>query len=339
MISVFLDGYNNMPTKEEVLQYIKSAVAEQVITKDEVVMAFGQVSNVDIDQVTIKKLGIAEILYYIGGAVVFLGISILIYQNWSMLSFSTKVLATLGGGIAAYVVGVLFTRNVKTETVGSAFYLISALIMPLGLYIVFDHAGFDINGYVLQSLVSVILFGTYLVSYIVFRKNVFTLFSIIFATWFFFSITSYFIGGGYHYVDYWKLYQYRILVVGVSYLLLGHSFSKNERAPLSGILYGFGILGFLGSALFLGGWKPYQSIFWELIYPLLVFGALFASIHVKSKAFLTWGTIFLMLYILKITAEYFSSGLGWPLALVIAGLGMIGVGYLSILLKNKYLSA
>ena len=80
-------------------------------------------------------------------------------------------------------------------------------------------------------------------------------------------------------------------------------------------------------------------MFWELIYPGLVFGALFLSVHIKSKAFLTWGTLFLMAYILKITSEYFSSGLGWPLALVIAGLAMIGVGYMSLSLKKKYLSA
>jgi hypothetical protein len=119
---------------------------------------------------------------------------------------------------------------------------------------------------------------------------------------------------------------------------MGYSFSKNERAPLSGFLYSFGILGVLGAALILGEWTPNQNVFWELIYPILVFGALFLSIHIKSKAFLIWGTIFLMAYILKITAEYFSTGLGWPLALVIAGLAMIGVGYMSISIKNKYLT-
>ena len=47
----------------------------------------------------------------------------------------------------------------------------------------------------------------------------------------------------------------------------------------------------------------------------------------------------LMAYILKITSEYFSSGLGWPLALILAGLAMIGVGYMSISIKKKYLSS
>jgi len=50
-----------------------------------------------------------------------------------------------------------------------------------------------------------------------------------------------------------------------------------------------------------------------------------------------WGTIFLMAYILKITSEYFSTGLGWPIALVIAGLAMIGVGFMSFSIKKKYL--
>ena len=44
-----------------------------------------------------------------------------------------------------------------------------------------------------------------------------------------------------------------------------------------------------------------------------------------------------MFYILKITSEYFTEGLGWPLALVLAGLAMIGVGYVSLSVSRKYL--
>ena len=75
-----------------------------------------------------------------------------------------------------------------------------------------------------------------------------------------------------------------------------------------------------------------------LIFPVLVFGALYLSVHLKSKSFLTFGTLFLMGYILKLTSEYFSDSLGWPLALVIAGLAMIAAGYLSLYLKRKYMT-
>ena len=325
-----------MATKEEVLQYIRTLAEQKVVTKEELTEAYDSGSGIKADVVLTKKLGVAEILYYIGGAIVFLGISILLWQNWSTLGFGTKVLATLGSGIAAYFVGLLFSRDKRTEAAGSAFYLISALVTPIGLWVVFDNAGFDASSYGSQSLISGIMLGTFLLSLFVFKKSIFTLFSVLFGTWLFFSLTSWMVGGAPLFND-WKFYMYRVLVVGIAYMLMGYAFSKDERAPLSGFLFGFGILGFLGAALALGEWKPNQNVFWELIYPALVFGALFLSVHVKSKAFLTWGTLFLMAYILKITSEYFSTGLGWPLALVIAGLAMIGVGYMSLSIKRKYL--
>ncbi|MFA5714124.1 MAG: DUF2157 domain-containing protein [Candidatus Paceibacterota bacterium] len=327
-----------MATKEEVLQYIKTLAEQKIITKEDIDTAYEAGSGVKTNIVLNKKLSIANILYYIGGGIVFLGISILIYQNWSTFNFVTKVLATLGSGIVAYFIGLLFSRDERTETASPAFYLIFALVAPIGLYVVFDNAGFDVGSYGLQSLISGIVFSACLLSYIILRKNIFALFSIIFGTWLFFSLTSFIVNDS-PYLNDSDFYQYRIFLTGLSYILLGYEFSKSERAPLSGFLYGFGILGFLGAALSLGGWKPEQNIFWELIFPVLVFGTLFLSVSIKSKAFLTWGTLFLMAYILKITSEYFSSGLGWPLALVIAGLSMIGVGYMSISIKNKYLSS
>jgi len=327
-----------MSTKEEVIQYIKNLAEQKILTKMEVNSAYDAGSGIQTDVVLSKKLGISDPLYYIGGAVVFLGIAILLAQNWSTLGFVTKLLATLGAGIAAYFVGVLFSRDERTENVGSAFYLISALVIPMGLYVVFNNAGYDAGSYGSQSLISGILFAMYISSYFVFRKNIFTLFSIIFGTWLFFSLTSAMVGSG-PYFDAGRFYEYRILVAGLTYILLGHAFSKNARSALSGFLYSFGILSFLGSALALGGWEPNQNVFWELIYPGLIFGTLFLSVYIKSKSFLTWGTLFLMAYILKITSEYFSGGLGWPLALVIAGLAMIGAGYMSISLKKKYLTA
>ena len=220
-----------MATKEEVLQYIKTLAEQKIVTKDELDLAYDSGSGIKTDMVLTKKLGVAEILYYIGGAIVFLGISILLWQNWSTLGFGTKVLATLGSGIAAYFVGLLFSRDERTEAAGSAFYLISALVTPMGLWVVFDNAGFDASSYGTQSLISGIMLGTYLLSLLVFRKNVFTLFSILFGTWLFFSLTSFMVGGG-PYFDDWKFYEYRVLVAGIAYMLLGYAFSKNERAPL-----------------------------------------------------------------------------------------------------------
>lgn len=321
--------------KQEILQNIKALAAQKAITREEIVAAYDE--GAGVDSILTKKLGIAEILYYIGGAIVFLGITILISQNWTILSFPTKLAATLGAAIAAYVVGLLFSRTEKLETVGSAFYFISALVLPVGLGVAFDHAGFDTGSAGVQSLISGIALGFFLLSYAAFRKSMFTLFSVLFGTWFFFAFTNFLVNGN-PLFD-WRFFAYRTLLVGLSYILIGYAFAKGEKFSLSGFLYGFGILGFLGAALALGGWSPAENVFWEIIFPGLALATLFVSVHLKSKSFLTFGSLFLMAYILKITGEYFTNSLGWPFALVLAGLMLIAVGYLYVYLKKRYLIA
>lgn len=322
-----------MATKEEVLQAIKELAGQKSIRKEEILAAF----KAGFPEVSgIKKAGIAEILYYIGGAIVFFGIAIFIGQNWSTLSAPTKILSTLGSAVAAYFVGLSFCAKPRTENIGLAFYLLSALVMPVGLYVTFWEAGLNMRGNEIWALISAILFIVYLSSFAVFRKNIFILFSIIFGTWLFFSFTNLLIENNPLLKP--DFLYYRILAIGLTYILLGYYFSKSSRAVLSGFLYGFGIFGFLGAAMLLGGWRPRQKIFWEAIFPGLVFAVLFLSVYLKSRSFLTFGTLFLMIYIIKITAEYFSGSMGWPLSLVIIGFLLIASGYLFIYLKNKYIN-
>ena len=70
-----------------------------------------------------------------------------------------------------------------------------------------------------------------------------------------------------------------------------------------------------------------------------MFGVIFLSIHLQSKTFLVFGSLALGSYLTKITAEYFSDSLGWPFALVLVGLMLMGVAYLALQLKRRYLNA
>ncbi len=286
----------------------------------------------------IKRIGVAEILFYIGGAIVFLGLVFMVAQNWRTLGTAPRLLLTLGAGIAAYYTGFAFSRDERTERAAPAFYLISALILPVGLYVVFDSAGLKASGYGYQSLISAVMLLAYLASFYLYRKSIFVLFSILYATWVFFSITSYLMLAAGPHVDQADFHLYRAVVAGLSYLFLAQAFARTKFASICGFLNNFGLVGFLGAALALGGWKPDQNVFWEVFYPGFVFGVLFLSVRIRSMAYLTWGTIFLMLFLIKTTSEYFASGMGWPAALVITGLLLIGVGFLTVTLKRRYLS-
>lgn len=321
--------------KNEILEYIKDIAIQKLISREEIISAYEQGLGLTEKKEENKNATITEVLCYIGGAIVFLGVSIFVWQNWTTMNVFTKIMATLGVSIMAYIVGILFIYRKKFETIGSSFYLISALVMPIGLYTFFKNIGFDTGINSTQSLISGILLGVFLLSYFIFRKDIFTLFSILFGTWFYFNFTSY-IFSNTSYSELWKFHEYRILIAGIIYIILGYMFSKSNKSSLRGFLYGFGIMAFLGSALSLGDWSPKQNYFWEMVYPVLILTTLILSVYLKSKSFLTFGSFFLVCYISKITSEYFSQSLGWALSLVIIGLMLIGVGYLAFSLKSKY---
>lgn len=275
----------------------------------------------------------SQILSIIGSIIIFLGISTLIYQHFNTLSYSMKVSTTLGLGIITYIIAALLHKFSKWLHVSTAFFLIALLTLPIGLGVIFNHLGLDINHFDTQSIFLNILLIIAVVSYFCFRTNLFMLATILFATYFFFSITDYLIPLHTNIFS-----QYQILIVGLIYILLGNIFTRTKLAALSGFLYGVGSIAFLGAALGLGGWKPHQNLCWELAFPFLAFGSIFSSIPLKSKSLLVFGSIFLMLYIVKISHEYFANSLGWPFTLVIIGFVLIGISSLFLWVRKKYLA-
>lgn len=321
--------------KNHLLEEIKIQASLKNITLEEVSEAFNQ--GAGTSGITNKHLNLAEVMYYIGGFIVFLGISMLLWQNWELLPSVTRILVTLGSGLAALGVGVLLSNRPDADGASQAFYLIFNLVTPVGIGITFHEAGLDVGEAEVHSMMASIAVLLLFPLYVVFKKPIFIIFLIVHSTWLFFSLTGLLFGSS-PAVRELKLNEYRVLMTGITYTILGYYFSKNQLRGLTDFLYAFGSLFFLGAAMVLGGWKPSQNIFWEFVFPFLVGGIMYLSVNLKSRAFLAFGTFFLMAYILKITAEYFSDSLGWPLALVMAGLGLIGIGYYSLQINRKYLT-
>ncbi len=320
--------------KNQFLVLVKEFAKARLVTRTELISAYDEGSGVVRGED--RHFAISKILYYIGGAIVFIGIFILVGQHWQELSPVTRIVVTFGSGIAAYAAAVFLLNDERFFGVANAFFLISALLMPLGLNIVFDNAGYHtfISG--VQSSISAILLAVYLVSFFVFKKDLFIVFSAIFGTWLFYVFTSFIVGNAVGVESYFKFTEYRTLVVGFGYLLLGYFFSGTSRRALTNPFYIFGLLGFLGAMIALGGWSPNQNVFWELVFPGFVFGVIFLSVYLKSRAFLFLGALYLMGYIMKITAEYFTRDLGWPLSLVVAGFGLMAIGYFAFYLNRRY---
>ncbi len=324
--------------KQQLLSEVSQAVAANLISQDELLTAYRAGNTQAGGEILANRLKLSDIMYYIGGAIVFLGVIVLAYQNWDIFPSALRIFITLGSTIAAFAVGALLYRYDNLKKVSQAFFLISGMLAPLGVEVALKEMGYDLDSNTIQLLAFSLMTAIYLGGFYFYRQTILLFFSIAFATGIFHNIINMIVGSNLSGSDVVKVWEYRILVEGVAYMFLGYYFSQGSLKALTGALYGFGSLFFLGSAMALGGWQPNQNAFWELVYPLLVFGIIFLSVYVKSKAFLVFGTLFLVGYILKLTSEYFTSGLGWPLALVLAGLAIMGVGYYAVRLNKKYFS-
>jgi len=49
------------------------------------------------------------------------------------------------------------------------------------------------------------------------------------------------------------------------------------------------------------------------------------------------GTLAMLIYIGYYTAEHFANTVGWPIALVIIGIALIGLSALAVRLNNQYI--
>ena len=165
--------------KKNLIKHIQSLASQKAITKDELVSAFDAGVTNGVPEDESRQAGISHILYYVGAAIVFIGISVLIWQNWTSLNSVARIISTLGAGIAAYIAAVFLSQEERFEVTSRAFYFISALVMPLGLHVTFHIAGVDTYSHGAQSVISGILLVTFFLSYVFNRKTVFLLFNII----------------------------------------------------------------------------------------------------------------------------------------------------------------
>jgi len=64
---------------------------------------------------------------------------------------------------------------------------------------------------------------------------------------------------------------------------------------------------------------------------------IFLSTYVRSRTLLLVGTLAMLIYIGYYTAEHFANTVGWPIALVIIGIALIGLSAFAIRLNNQYI--
>jgi hypothetical protein len=114
-----------------------------------------------------------------------------------------------------------------------------------------------------------------------------------------------------------------------------------------GLVNTFGTLGILGPAFYFNTvLSQSQNIYsiaglpssiWTWLFPILVVGVLYLSVRLKNSAFLFWGTLFFIGYIIRVTGSNFVDTIGWPLSIIVVGVVTVALGYLAFFVNKKYI--
>ena len=319
--------------KETLLTTITEASASKKITLEELVSAFQQGVG-EIHQPQRKAFSLINILYAIGAAIVFIGIILFVHEQWNSLNSIARILVTLGSGIAAYIAGIFISRAKGFSGVAFAFFFIFTLLTPLGIFIALHEWHYYSETISYSDIMYGLMFAATVSSIFITKQPLFRVFSVIFGSLFYFSASHSILQGSS--LNTGTMLEYRFLLLGASYLLLGYGL-RSRFIAIRAWLYGIGSFMFLGASFSLGGFKPEVHQWWEIAFVGICFAMMALSVHFKSRAMLIIASLYLMAYILKLTAEYFSDVIGWPLALIVAGFVLIAIAYGTYSMNRRYL--
>lgn len=333
---------------------------QQVISFIEGQLITGKISKVDLldiannrvvsqgstamasDNVTVStrqesSKNLINTFYSIGAIIAIIGVGILIAQHWNEIGFVGRISVTLGISLFAYILGLLLNKP-QQKMVSQVMFTIAAALVPIGSYVLLKEANitFDWTSQTAVALISTLVFGSAL---LISKKNILFFITVGFATWTYYAFILKVFGYNYYSADFLK---WSSMLLGISYLFIAYGYRsvfkasdkdyENEKKAIQDFFSGLGTLAILGAGIFIGG-------IFDLLYIALIFGAFYGSVYLKSRSMLTFGALFLMAHIIKLTSKYFVDSIGWPVALIVIGFFVIGVGYMTYYLNKRFITS
>ncbi|MEK7118687.1 MAG: DUF2157 domain-containing protein, partial [Patescibacteria group bacterium] len=332
-----LIAINFFMNKEELLQELSAKLGTCEISREEVISRFGFVparaTDGEVEEESPAHFSVTKMLYVLGAAIVVIGIVIFVFQIWDDIGSSGRILVTLGLGILLTAIGSVLLKNKPEENLGTVFHFIGGMLIPGGAIVTLSELNADVVSLWPVAITFGVIFVFYLLLNFVHKNAILTFFSIANGTAFVYLVVGAIVDGPLYIHE--DLYAYLTMVIGASYLLLGHAFRDGWNKKLMVVLHFFGITGFLGAAFS----QVFDSVPWQMLYSLIVIGGFCLAVYMKSRSILVMSTVFLIAHVSYITGEYFADSLGWPISLVILGFVFILLGYVSININKKYIAA
>jgi hypothetical protein len=317
-----------MYTKEQILEITKQGLEQNILTSKDLANIIDTKNNTK-DKFS-KKL--SNILYVIGGLIILAGVILLTSMFWGQMSILGKFLGTFGVGLIAYLAGI-YLRGDHWRILSSVALTISAVVLPLGVYLILDEANISITA-IIVAAVSSVMIVVLMVAQILTKRNIIIFLNSCYASIAYYAFLSAIGMTGF------EEYRMASLILAISFIFYNYFYissiqtntdtDEKEISSIQNLIYLISSAGIFGLTLTFG------QISDLLMIPLL-FGGFYSGIYVKSRALLINSAIFTMIYVVKISSEYFSGILGWPVLLIVLGIVIVGIGLFTYKMSEKYI--
>lgn len=282
-----------------------------------------------------KKFNTSNILYYIGGFIILFAYSFWLGTSWESLTHFQRILITL---VTIIVLGSFGTYlKFKTEFTGAGKLLVFAAsgVIPLLIYSIEKASGiwpdfkygsityesylrFINQAWLYLDIITVVLL---IIIFYIFKDPILTLLVSNFAAFLVQDGTAYIFGYERYSAPYWWMWFLGGVLI-LAWSLYFHFKEKSEFALWPSI---YGLLLILASNTALI-YEAKPRLAFELMLLFLSVVMILSSIPLKSKTYLTFGSIGLFWFIGDISYKYFYSSLGFTFTLTIVGLIIIAIG-------------
>lgn len=308
-----------MSTKEDVLHDIIALAKHNNITLDEIKHAL---EAAPVLASTPSTSVLSKLFGYIGGIFVFAGIGVFISMYWDDFGSAARVIVTLGTGLVAFFMALACLTDKRYERAATPLFLIAAILQPTGILVMlqeYSSGGDARDGLIFMSAYMLIQQGAIFWSK---RRTVLAFSAILFGGILFANV-----------FDVWDLDEKLIgSVIGASLICIAYALQQSKHLAIAPFWY------FIGAMILM--WSVFEAVEntpFELVYLGLAALLIFLSTYVRSRTLLLVGTLAMLVYIGYYTAKHFANTLGWPIALVMIGIALIGMSALAVRLNNKYI--
>ncbi len=308
-----------MSLKDDALLDIVALAQHNQITLAEIAQAL-EAPSVPLNAAPASVL--SKLFGYVGGIFVFAGIGVFISMYWDDFGSASRVIITLGSGLVAFIMGLVCLNDPKYERAATPLFLMASVLQPTGIMVMLQEysSGGDVrHGLLFMAAYMLVQQGA---TFWAKQRTVLAFSAVLFGCIFFANL-----------FDIWNVDEKLIgIVIGSSLLCIAYAMQQSKHMAIAPFWY------FVGAVLLL--WSMFELVENSLLEPVYL-GAtafiIFLSTYVRSRTLLLVGTLAMLIYIGYYTAEHFANTVGWPIALVIIGIALIGLSALAVRLNNQYI--